>query len=86
MLWEMLFFITKSHNSKSIQCIVISAQTISATLWAGTNTGQVLIFLLNIPNTEEKRKNDKVSAMLAKEIQLKHKAPVLCVQVLILLN
>merc|ERR1712223_2383053 len=61
---------------------IANPQTISATLWAGTNTGQVLIFLLNIPNTEEKRKADKVSAMLAKEIQLKHKAPVLCVQVL----
>ena len=82
----MLFLTIKSHDSKSIQCVFISAQTISATLWAGTNTGQVLIFLLNIPNTEEKRKNDKVSAMLAKEIQLKHKAPVLCVQVLLLID
>jgi len=61
---------------------IANPQTISCTLWAGTNSGQVLIFLLNIPVGEEKRKTDKASAMLAKEIQLKHKAPVLSVQVL----
>ena len=60
-----------------------AAQTISATLWAGTNSGQILIFLLNIPIGEEKRKTDKASAMLAKEIQLKHKAPVISVQVIL---
>jgi len=61
---------------------IANPQTISATLWAGTNSGQILIFLLNIPIGEEKRKTDKPSAMLAKEIQLKHKAPVISVQVL----
>jgi hypothetical protein len=32
---------------------------------------QVLIFLLNI-TPEDQRKNDKITAVLAKEIQLKH--------------
>jgi hypothetical protein len=37
---------------------------------------QVLIFLLNI-TAEDQRKNDKITAVLAKEIQLKHRAPVI---------
>ena len=61
---------------------MFSAQTISSTLWAGTNSGQILVFLLNIPvGGAEKRNSEKVSAMLAKEIQLKHKAPVINIQV-----
>jgi len=48
----------------------------SPTLWAGTNSGQVFVFLLNI-TAEDKRKNDKITAVLAKEIQLKHRAPVI---------
>lgn len=48
----------------------------SPTLWAGTTSGQVLVFLLNI-TPEDKRKNDKITAVLAKEIQLKHRAPVI---------
>merc|ERR1740131_930263 len=48
----------------------------SPTMWAGTNSGQVLVFLLNI-TPEDKRKNDKITAVLAKEIQLKHRAPVI---------
>jgi hypothetical protein len=64
-----------------------AAQTISATLWAGTNSGQILVFLLNIPvGGAEKRNTEKATAMLAKEIQLKHKAPVINIQVAISLN
>ncbi len=37
---------------------------------------KVLIFLLNI-TPEDQRKNDKITAVLAKEIQLKHRAPVI---------
>ena len=48
----------------------------SPTLWAGTNSGQVLVFLLTI-TPEDKRKNDKITAVLAKEVQLKHRAPVI---------
>ncbi len=59
-----------------------AAQTISSTLWAGTNSGQILVFLLNIPvGGAEKRNTEKATAMLAKEIQLKHKAPVINIQV-----
>ena len=60
-----------------------TATTTSPTLWAGTNSGQVMVFLLTIPaNEEEKRKEDKVTCILGKEIQLKHRAPVISIQVL----
>ena len=59
---------------------IVAAQTISATLWAGTNSGQILVFLINIAEDGEKRKTEKASAMLAKEIQLRHKAPVISIQ------
>lgn len=48
----------------------------SPTVWVGTSSGQVLVFLLTI-TPEDKRKNDKITAVLAKEIQLKHRAPVI---------
>ena len=38
--------------------------------------------LLTLPTGEEKRKEDKVTCILGKEIQLKHRAPVLTIQVL----
>lgn len=58
------------------QTFITGPTTTSPTLWAGTNSGQVLIFLLNI-TPEDQRKNDKITAVLAKEIQLKHRAPVI---------
>merc|ERR1719483_634014 len=59
---------------------IANSVNMSPTLWAGTNTGQVLVFLLTITPTD-KRKNDKVTAVLAKEIQLKHRAPVIDIEV-----
>lgn len=61
--------------------LTITATTTSPTLWAGTNSGQVLVLLLTLPSSE-KRQEDKVTAILGKEIQLKHRAPVLTIQVL----
>jgi len=58
-------YIDKANNMK-----------MSPTLWAGTNTGQVLVLLLTIP-PRDKRKNDKITAEKAMEIQLKHRAPVI---------
>ena len=58
------------------QTYIAGPSSTNPTLWAGTSSGQVLVFLLNI-TPEEKRKNDKITAVLAKEIQLKHRAPVI---------
>lgn len=54
---------------------VINTQHASHTLWAGTNNGTVYIFTMCIP-PDSKRSEEKVSALLGKEIQLKHRAPV----------
>ena len=61
--------------------MIFIATTTSPTLWAGTNSGQILVFLLTIPSGEEKRKDDKVTSILGKEIQMRHRAPVLTIQV-----
>ncbi|XP_034830505.1 lethal(2) giant larvae protein homolog 1 isoform X3 [Maniola hyperantus] len=60
---------------------LISTQTSTPTLWAGTNNGTVFAFTINVPNTN-KRKEDPVTCQLAKEIQLKHRAPVIGITVL----
>ena len=64
--------------------LAYSATALSDTLWAGTNNGQILVFLLEIPEIGKRtaEKPAKVSAMLGKEIQLKHKAPVISIDVL----
>ncbi len=59
-----------------------AAQTLSHTLWAGTNSGQILVFLLTLPNAEKRQSGEKATAVLAKEIQLKHRAPVIDIRVL----
>ena len=41
-----------------------------------------MVFVISIPKDEEKRKDDKVEVNLGKEIQLRHRAPVLAIQVL----
>ena len=50
-------------------------------MWAGTNSGHVSIFVLTVP-AEDKRSKEKVTALLGKEIQLRHKAPVISIEVM----
>ena len=42
---------------------IVSEVTTSPTLWAGTNSGQVLAFVLTFSKNEEKRKEDKVEVI-----------------------
>ncbi|GBP93103.1 Protein lethal(2) giant larvae, partial [Eumeta japonica] len=60
---------------------LINTQNSVPTLWAGTNNGTVYAFTINVPNGN-KRKEDPVTCQLAKEIQLKHRAPVIGITVL----
>lgn len=50
-------------------------------MWAGTNNGTVYVFTINVPSGQ-KRTIDSVTCQLAKEIQLKHRAPVISIAVL----
>jgi len=50
-------------------------------MWAGTNNGSVYVFTINIP-PNDKRKERRVTAQLGKEVQLKHRAPVIGITVI----
>ncbi|XP_048482979.1 lethal(2) giant larvae protein isoform X3 [Plutella xylostella] len=60
---------------------LVNSQTATPTLWAGTNNGGVYAFTIAVPNTN-KRKDESPTCQLAKEIQLKHRAPVIGITVL----
>lgn len=50
------------------------------TLWSGTNASLVSIFVLHIPQrTEEETIPKPIIGQLAKEIQIKHRAPVISI-------
>nr|CAG4640608.1 EOG090X00I4 [Eulimnadia texana] len=61
--------------------IVNQSTTTTPTLWAGTNNGSIYVFSLGVP-AADKRPTDSVTWVLAKEIQLKHRAPVIAVNVI----
>ncbi|ERL89741.1 hypothetical protein D910_07102 [Dendroctonus ponderosae] len=60
---------------------LINVQNTIPTLWAGTNNGTVYAFTITVPSAS-KRESDDVMCHLAKEIQLKHRAPVIGIAVL----
>ncbi|NXW17491.1 L2GL2 protein, partial [Circaetus pectoralis] len=51
------------------------------TMWAGTNSGSVFAYALEVPS-QEKFSERAVEAVLGKEIQLMHRAPVVSIAVL----
>ncbi|KAG8233909.1 hypothetical protein J437_LFUL005237 [Ladona fulva] len=58
----------------------MEVQSTTPTLWAGTNNGTVFVFTIAIPSGQ-KRMEEDVSGQLGKEIQLKHRAPVISIAV-----
>lgn len=62
------------------QTFITSTSTTSATLWSATNASCVSVFILHIPpkpTTETPVSQRKMThAQLAKEIQMKHRAPI----------
>ncbi|KAK2584774.1 hypothetical protein KPH14_007097 [Odynerus spinipes] len=60
---------------------IISMQNTTPTLWAGTNNGTVYVFTLAIP-AGVRRMEEDVNCTLGKEIQLKHRAPVIAITIL----
>ncbi|KAG5315252.1 L2GL protein, partial [Pseudoatta argentina] len=60
---------------------IISLQNTTPTLWAGTNNGTVYVFTLAIP-AGMRRTEEDVNCTLGKEIQLKHRAPVIAITIL----
>lgn len=63
---------------------ILSPGSSVPSLWVGTNAGAVLIYTVTLAEDEEKRTDgsEQVTLTIAKEIQLKHRAPVIFVQVI----
>lgn len=55
--------------------VLLQGQESCTSLWVGTVSGDVFIFQLSVPESE-KRNDEDVKCILAKEIHLKHGAPV----------
>lgn len=58
----------------------VSAVSHQPTLWVGTNAGHVYIYTIIVP-PGDKRASESVSCRLAKEIKLRHRAPVISMAV-----
>lgn len=72
--------------SSMVRCLyfarsfIVNNVVTTPTLWAGTNAGAIYVFTITLPNNE-KRSSDSVACQLGKEIQLKHRAPVIAIQI-----
>ncbi|XP_054718851.1 lethal(2) giant larvae protein homolog 1-like [Uloborus diversus] len=62
------------------QSFIINNALTTSTLWAGTNAGAIYVFTVSLP--KENRETEAVTCQLGKEIQLKHRAPVIAIQIL----
>ncbi|XP_014676770.1 PREDICTED: LOW QUALITY PROTEIN: lethal(2) giant larvae protein homolog 1-like [Priapulus caudatus] len=62
------------------QSFLISGAHNQPTLWAGINAGTIYAYTVTVPG-ESKRQEESVSAQLGKEVQLKHRAPVLAMTI-----
>ncbi|KFD51148.1 hypothetical protein M513_07912, partial [Trichuris suis] len=72
-LGSLVRFISFAHVS------IVPGHSLSPTLWVGTNAGVVFAYLLQVPDEDSHRIRADVSCILAKEIRLRHAAPVLSV-------
>lgn len=66
-------------------CLCPAAAHHGPTMWAGTNSGSVFAYALEVPAAVaggEKRPERAVEAVLGKEVQLMHRAPVVAIAVL----
>lgn len=73
---------TKNETTNIIFISNISElKTTFPTLWSATNAGSVSVFILNIPPKSSAEQGKRVTAQLAKSIQLRHRAPVVGISV-----
>lgn len=67
------------------QTYITNMQTTIATLWSATNSSCVSVFVLHLPAKSDEElpaeQRKMVTGQLAKEIQLKHRAPVVGIEV-----
>ncbi|RZF47817.1 hypothetical protein LSTR_LSTR013142 [Laodelphax striatellus] len=61
---------------------IVTVQNTMPTLWAGTNNGTVYVFTIATARDSDKKKDAPIGCQLGKEIQLKHRAPVIGINVI----
>ncbi|WAQ96727.1 L2GL1-like protein [Mya arenaria] len=77
---------TEDSMASMVRCLyfadtfVVNSHTHNPSLWVGTNGGHVFIYNITVPSGE-KRNEDAVACILAKEIRLRHAAPVISIGV-----
>ncbi|BFZ18051.1 hypothetical protein BsWGS_21091 [Bradybaena similaris] len=59
---------------------IVNGGSHNPSLWVGTNGGHIFVYSLTVP-ASDKRTEDYVQCLLAKEIKLRHRAPVLSIAV-----
>ena len=67
----------KIKSYENVNCSVLG-HTNNPSLWVGTNGGHVFVYNITVPSGE-KRSADSVTCVLAKEIRLRHGAPVISI-------
>lgn len=76
---------TEDSMASMVRCLYFADTFITQgagntpSLWVGTNGGHVYIYSISVPT--EKRSETDVTSLLAKEIKLRHKAPVISIGV-----
>ena len=63
-----LFFVSGS---------TVAAKTTQPCLWAGLNNGTIYSYALTVPEASTTSSSDQITAVAAKEIHLRHGAPVI---------
>lgn len=70
-----------------VRTFITSSQQQTNSLWVGTNTGIIYIYALQFQTPQQTNKfqartNQTINCLLAKEMRLKHRAPVVHIQVI----
>ncbi|KAH3872012.1 lethal(2) giant larvae protein homolog 1-like isoform X2 [Dreissena polymorpha] len=77
---------TEDSMASMVRCLyfadtfIVNSHTHNPSLWVGTNGGHVFVYNITLPSAE-KRNEETVACVLAKEIRLRHAAPVISIGV-----
>lgn len=77
---------TEDSMASMVRCLyfadtfIVNGHTHNPSLWVGTNGGHVYVYNITVPS-DDKRNEESVSCILAKEIKLRHAAPVIAIGV-----
>ncbi|KAL8593324.1 hypothetical protein ACOMHN_009977 [Nucella lapillus] len=79
--------VTDDTTGSMVRCLyfadtfIINGGSNTPSLWVGTNAGHVYVYSLTVP-ASDKRSAEQVGCVLAKEVKLRHQAPVISIAVI----